>query len=127
LPTAEPAGRVFAALADPTRREVLTLVGDEGPLSATELAARLPVSRQAVAKHLTALQEAGLVRAERQGRATMFQVAPGPLTEAERWLAAAGSRWDARLAALERRLAAARSEPPRRRSRRARPITQHSN
>jgi DNA-binding transcriptional ArsR family regulator len=108
LPTAEPAGRVFAALADPTRRRVLNLVGDEGPMSATQLAARLPVSRQAVAKHLAALQDAGLVHAERQGRATMFRVAPAPLTDAERWLADAGARWDARLAALERRLATRR-------------------
>jgi DNA-binding transcriptional ArsR family regulator len=127
LPTAEPAGRVFAALADPTRREVLAIVGDEGPLSATQLAARLPITRQAVAKHLTVLEEAGLVRAERQGRATMFEVASGPLTDAERWLAAAGSRWDARLAALERRLAAVRSEPPRQRLRKTPPTTQHSN
>ena len=102
---------MFAALADPTRRQVLALVGDEGPMSATQLAALLPVTRQAIAKHLGALQEAGLVRAQRQGRATMFEVAPAPLTEAERWLAAAGARWDARLAALERRLSP--SEPPR--------------
>jgi DNA-binding transcriptional ArsR family regulator len=105
---AEPAGEVFAALADPTRRRVLALVGDEGPLSATQLAARLPVTRQAVAKHLAALQEAGLVRSHRQGRATMFQVAPEPLNEAERWLARAGARWDRRLANLERRVAATR-------------------
>jgi ArsR family transcriptional regulator, cadmium/lead-responsive transcriptional repressor len=103
---------VFAALADPTRRRVLALVGDEGPMSATQLAGRLPVTRQAVAKHLAALRDAGLVRAQRQGRATMFAVAPAPLTEAERWLAAAGARWDARLAALERRLTA-QSELPR--------------
>jgi len=108
LPTAEPAdpaGDVFAALADATRRRVLALVGDEGPLSATQLAARLPVTRQAVAKHLSALEDAGLVRSHRQGRATMFQMAPAPLTEAERWLADAGARWDARLATLERRVA----------------------
>jgi DNA-binding transcriptional ArsR family regulator len=96
---------VFAALADPTRRRVLALVGDEGPLSATELAARLPVSRQAVAKHLSALQGAGLVRSHRQGRATLFEVAPAPLGQAERWLATTGARWDKRLAALQRRVA----------------------
>ena len=108
MPAAEPAGEVFAALADPTRRRVLALVGDEGPLSATQLAARLPVTRQAVAKHLSALEDAGLVRSRRAGRATMFQVAPAPLSEAQRWLAVTGARWDARLAALERRVAARR-------------------
>ena len=100
---------MFAALADPTRRRVLALVGDEGPLSATQLAARLPVTRQAVAKHLAALQEAGLVRSRREGRATMFEVAPAPLSQAERWLASTGARWDRRLAALERRVAARRA------------------
>lgn len=74
-------------------------------MTATELAARLPVTRQAVSKHLSALRAAGLVEATRQGRATLYRATPGPLTEAERWLATAGARWDRRLAALQRRLA----------------------
>jgi DNA-binding transcriptional ArsR family regulator len=108
LPTAERAlgpARVFAALADGTRRQVLALVGDEGPISATELAARLPISRQAVAKHLSALAAAGLVESRREGRATRYRATTEPLAEAERWLADAGDRWDRRLAALQRRLA----------------------
>jgi DNA-binding transcriptional ArsR family regulator len=99
------AGAVFAALADPTRRRILALVGDEGPLSATEIATRLPVTRQAVAKHLAALRDAGLVTGDRQGRSTRYRATPGRLAEAERWLATAGDRWDRRLARLERRLA----------------------
>jgi DNA-binding transcriptional ArsR family regulator len=96
---------VFAALADPTRRRVLALIGDEGPLSATEVAARLPVTRQAVAKHLAALTGAGLVAGVRQGRSTRYRVTPDRLVEAQRWLAAAGDRWDRRLARLEQRVA----------------------
>ena len=78
-------------------------------MSATELSRRLPVTRQAVAKHLAALQDAGLVRSHREGRATMFEVTPAPLSQAERWLASTGARWDRRLAALERRVAARRA------------------
>ena len=97
------AGAVFAALADPTRREVLALVGARGPLSATELAAGLPVSRQAVAKHLDALRSAGLVAAQREGRAVRFGLTAGPLDDAAAWMADVGRRWDRRLDALRRR------------------------
>ncbi len=61
-------GSVFEALADPTRREVLTRRGRHGPVTATELATHLPVSRQAVAKHLDALRTAGLVERDKHGR-----------------------------------------------------------
>ncbi|MEO7556341.1 MAG: metalloregulator ArsR/SmtB family transcription factor [Acidimicrobiales bacterium] len=100
---AERAGAVFLALADPTRREVLGLVGERGPLSATELAAELPVSRQAVAKHLDALNAAGLVAAAREGRAVRFSVAPEALDDAVSWMVAVGDRWDRRLVALHAR------------------------
>jgi DNA-binding transcriptional ArsR family regulator len=93
---------VFTALADPTRRKVLQAVADEGPASATALAARFPVSRQAVAKHLAALEEAGLVRPERAGREVRWSIEPEPLTSAAEWLAAIGDRWDRRIAALRR-------------------------
>ncbi len=96
---------MFAALADTTRRQVLALVGEHGPLSATELAARLPISRQAVTKHLAVLRDAGLVDAEREGRDIRYRATPAPLTDAQRWLADAGNRWDRRLAALQRRVA----------------------
>ena len=91
------AGAVFAALSDPTRLAVLRGVAERGPITATELAGDLPVSRQAVAKHLAVLQEAGLVTPVRAGRENRFSASTAPLAEAERWLAEAGTAWDARL------------------------------
>jgi len=95
---------VFEALSDPTRRRVMRLLADEGPSSATSLAARLQVTRQAVAKHLEALEEAGLVSGERHGREVRFRLTPAPLAEAVSWMAAVGSEWDERLAALRAHL-----------------------
>ena len=69
---------MFEALADPTRRAVLRDVAERGPVTATELAADLPVTRQAIAKHLAVLREAGLVDPERAGRETRFSATPGP-------------------------------------------------
>jgi DNA-binding transcriptional ArsR family regulator len=82
---------------------VLRDVVARGPRTATELAADLPVSRQAVAKHLAVLREAGLVEHERTGREAHFTATLGPLADAERWLRDAGASWDDRLARLERR------------------------
>ncbi len=95
-------GAVFEALADPTRRAVLRDVAEHGPRTATELASGLPVTRQAVAKHLAVLREAGLVVPERAGRETRFSATVEPLADASRWLARTGDAWDGRL----RRLAA---------------------
>jgi DNA-binding transcriptional ArsR family regulator len=95
---------VFAALADPTRRRLLDQLSAEGPLTATELAASYPVSRQAVVKHLGALTAAGLLDAERHGREVRFGVISSRLGGASAWLAEVGARWDDRLAALERQL-----------------------
>ena len=75
-------------------------VAERGPLTATELAGGLPVSRQAVAKHLAVLQEAGLVTPARAGRENRFSAATAPLAAAERWLADAGAAWDDRLGRL---------------------------
>jgi ArsR family transcriptional regulator, cadmium/lead-responsive transcriptional repressor len=98
-------GPVFAALSDPTRRAVVRLLADEGPRSATELAGDLPVSRQAVAKHLAALADAGLVElAEVQGREKRYRLTPAPFAEAAGWMAEVGGRWDERLDALRRHL-----------------------
>ena len=100
------AGAVFAALSDPTRLAVLREVAERGPITATELAGGLPVSRQAVAKHLSVLQGAGLVTPARSGRENRFSASTAPLAAAERWLADAGAAWDTRLdrlAALARR------------------------
>lgn len=100
-----PADPVFTSLADPMRRAVLQAIADDGPLSATELAARLPVSRQAIAKHLEVLKAAGLVRSAREGRDVRFTFDAGPLGEAVAWIEAVGARWDRRLADLGERLA----------------------
>lgn len=94
---------MFEALADATRRAVLRDVAERGPVTATELAAGLPVTRQAVAKHLAVLREAGLVDQERAGRETLFRATPGPMADASRWLDATGSAWDDRLARLAAR------------------------
>jgi DNA-binding transcriptional ArsR family regulator len=94
---------VFAALADRTRRAVLRHVAERGPVTATELADELPVSRQAVAKHLAVLQDAGLVTPRKQGRENRFTATTAPLAAAERWLADAGRAWDDRLSRLAAR------------------------
>lgn len=99
------AGAVFAALADPTRRTVVRRLSQLGAATASSLAAELPVSRQAVAKHLQALREAGLVDAEPTGREVRYRLTPAPFAEAMGWMAATGARWDDRLARLDRRLA----------------------
>lgn len=98
------AGAVFSALADPTRRSVMRRVAERGSATATELAAELPVSRQAVAKHLGTLEDAGLVAAARQGRETRFTVTPDGLHDAMAWLTEVGAAWDRRLARLRRHL-----------------------
>jgi DNA-binding transcriptional ArsR family regulator len=95
---------VFFALADPTRREVIRRLSQDGPVTVSDLARRLPVSRQAVAKHLAALDEAGLISAEQEGRRRRYQLTPGPLADAMGWMAEVGAEWDARLDALHRHL-----------------------
>jgi DNA-binding transcriptional ArsR family regulator len=100
------AGAVFGALADPMRRRLLTAIA-EHPSTATELATSLPISRQAVTKHLTSLSEAGLLARERAGRDVRYHVTPAPLSSAVSWMAEVGSQWDERLA----RLAGSLSEP----------------
>jgi DNA-binding transcriptional ArsR family regulator len=102
-PSAEDAaGAVFAALADPTRRHLVAVLGAGGGATATGLAAELPISRQAVAKHLATLGRAGLVSQSRRGREAVFELDPRPLADAAQWLTAVGAEWDARLAELQR-------------------------
>jgi DNA-binding transcriptional ArsR family regulator len=91
---------VFSALADPTRREVIRLLAADGPVTATGLAGRMPVTRQAVSKHLAALADAGLVKVDPAGREKRYRLTPQPLTEAVSWMAAVGAEWDERLGAL---------------------------
>jgi DNA-binding transcriptional ArsR family regulator len=98
------AGAVFAALADPTRRHLLAALAERGGATATGLAADLPISRQAVAKHLATLGRVGLVSASRQGRESRFELNPQPLTDAAAWLTTVGGEWDRRLTDLQRLL-----------------------
>jgi DNA-binding transcriptional ArsR family regulator len=104
-----PVGLVFDALGDPGRRALVSSVAERGTATATELAAELPVTRQAVAKQLGALADAGLLRATRVGRETRYAVTPQPLEDAAEWLITVGAQWDERLAALGRSLARARA------------------
>jgi DNA-binding transcriptional ArsR family regulator len=97
-------GPVFAALADPTRREVVRLLAQRPGLTASALAGELPVSRQAIAKHLAQLRDAGLAEAEHAGRETRYRLTPEPLSGAMAWMVEAGGRWDTRLDRLKRRL-----------------------
>src|SRR4051794_15703550 len=97
-----PADGVFAALADPTRWRVLSLLAERGEGTATSLAGELPVSRVAVVKHLAVLDRAGLVEARREGREVRYTVCTEPLGETARWMTGLASQWDARLAALKR-------------------------
>jgi DNA-binding transcriptional ArsR family regulator len=96
------ADEVFVALADPTRRRLLDVLAARGEASATTLAAALPVSRQAVVKHLAVLDRAGLVRGARRGREVRYTVRPDRLDATAGWLAGLAAEWDARLAAIKR-------------------------
>src|ERR687891_1704166 len=98
----EPANEVFAALADPTRWRVLSLLAERDGGTATTLAAELPVSRVAVVKHLAVLDRAGLVESRRRGREVRYSVRPAQLDATARWMAGLASQWDARLAAIKR-------------------------
>jgi DNA-binding transcriptional ArsR family regulator len=101
----DPAGTVFAALADHTRRQVVSYLSAQGPTTPTQLASQLPITRQAVAKHLAALSDAGLVAVTRSGREARYRLTPGPLADAMAWMAAVGAEWDRRLEALHTLLA----------------------
>ena len=92
--------QVLAALADPTRWRLLDRLADRREATATVLAADLPVTRQAVVKHLAVLERAGLVTAHRRGREMRYVVRAERLDETARWMAAAARRWDDRLAMI---------------------------
>jgi DNA-binding transcriptional ArsR family regulator len=96
------ADEVMAALADPTRWRVLSLLAERGEATATTLAGELPVSRVAVVKHLAVLDRAGLVEGARRGREVRYRVRPERLEQAARWMAGLATQWDARLAAIKR-------------------------
>jgi DNA-binding transcriptional ArsR family regulator len=99
----ERAGAVFGALADPTRRAMLRSLQAQPSVTASRLAGELPITRQAVSKHLVALRDAGLVESRREGRETRYVLTPAPLREAMDWMADVGGLWDERLRRLSDR------------------------
>jgi DNA-binding transcriptional ArsR family regulator len=92
---------LWAAIADPTRRRLLDVLLVMGDATATAIARELPVTRQAVAKHLVLLEQVGLVDRHRQGREVRYAIRPARLDAATRSLASAAARWDRRLAAIK--------------------------
>lgn len=106
----EVSARVFTALADPNRRAILASLAAHGPSTATDLAGRLPITRQGVSKHLTLLAEAGLVSSTAEGgRRVLYRHRTEPIKVAQSYLATLAADWDGRL----ERLAAFLSEPER--------------
>jgi len=97
----------LAALADPVRRELVALLS-HGEVAAGELAARFPVSRPAVSRHLRVLREAGLVTARADGKRRLYALDPRPLRELDDWLAPYRDLWARRLDALDTEIARGR-------------------
>ena len=95
---------VFAAVSDPTRREILERLRASEALSLSEIAMQLPMTRQAVTKHLDLLCEAGLVRVRWEGRVRLHELDAEPLRDLEAWLEPYSAFWDDALARLERHL-----------------------
>ncbi|MDR2983236.1 MAG: metalloregulator ArsR/SmtB family transcription factor [Nocardiopsaceae bacterium] len=96
------AEQVFSALADPSRRAILAALAGGGPATATDLADRLPITRQAIAKHLALLSDAGLVRAEPgERRRVRYRLRSAPMRVAQQFLAALARDWDSSLDALK--------------------------
>jgi ArsR family transcriptional regulator, cadmium/lead-responsive transcriptional repressor len=95
------ADALWAAVGDPTRRRLLDSLLALGEATATTLSRQLPVTRQAVAKHLTVLDRVGLVDGHRQGREVLWAVDPERLDEASQAMARAAAAWDQRLAAIK--------------------------
>jgi DNA-binding transcriptional ArsR family regulator len=92
---------VFAALADPTRRQLIEWLSDEGSGTATTFANRLPITRQAVTKHLRELEAVGIVTASKKGRETRYALEAQALEGAAAWLADRAAAWDTTLARLK--------------------------
>jgi len=93
---------LWEAMADPTRRKLLDLLVARGQATATTLTADMPVSRQAISKHLALLERVGLVDARRQGREVRYHVREQRLADATRALSQVADRWDLRLRAIKR-------------------------
>jgi DNA-binding transcriptional ArsR family regulator len=106
---------LWSAIADPSRRRVLDLLVNNGEVSASWLAGRVPFSRQAVSKHLVVLEEAGLVSRRKQGREVLYQVDADRLDQATRAMTDLAAQWDRRLAAIKRLAEAVHAEATKKR------------
>lgn len=96
------AEQVFSALADPTRRAILATLAADGPATATELADRLPITRQGITKHLVLLADARMLIPEPgEGRRVRYRLSPEPVRVAQQFLAALAHDWDARMESLK--------------------------
>jgi DNA-binding transcriptional ArsR family regulator len=93
---------LWAAIAEPMRRRLLDVMLERGEATATTLADELPVTRQAVAKHLAVLERAGLVSGERRGRELVYVVKPERLDAATAAMGRVATRWDQRLDRIKR-------------------------
>jgi DNA-binding transcriptional ArsR family regulator len=93
--------RVFDAIADSTRRKLVTTLAESSPKTATQLAEIFPMTRQGILKHLDILEEAGLVRVQPQGREKRYSLTPEPLHDVSTWIESVGAIWDARLLRLK--------------------------
>ena len=92
---------LFAALADPMRRSLLVHLAEHSPKTATQLAQEYPITRQGILKHLTILEDAGLVAVHQAGREKRYTLTPEPLEELEQWIEDIGAKWDDRLLRLK--------------------------
>lgn len=101
MSSARTARAVFACLADPTRVALMREFAEHGEATASTLAALIPVSRQAVTKHLQMLEQAGLVASRKAGRERRYRAEPAPLRATAEWLAQAADRWDTQLRLLK--------------------------
>ena len=116
------AEEVFTALADSSRRAILAALAAGGPATATDLATRLPITRQAIAKHLALLAEAGLVAPEPgERRRVRYRLRSAPMQVAQMFLAALARDWDSQLDALKDHLNAAVAAQPTRTTRGTKP------
>ncbi len=109
MTTDEQAQRIFLALADPTRRLLLQYLCEEGSGTAAGFATRLPITRQAIIKHLVTLEQVGLVTARQSGRERRYVPRPEALSTVTTWIGEIEAQWDQRLAALRSYLL---DEPP---------------
>lgn len=93
---------LWSAVGDPMRRRMLDLLLSHSGGTATTLSDQLPVTRQAVAKHLAVLDRVGLVHATPSGRERLYEVDEAQLARAVAQLSAVGATWDARLRRIKR-------------------------